>query len=179
MTTAEETHRLIRKLSTLERKEAKDLISLLDREAKLVTRSGLKPSQIMARDESMWVSSLLEALTLATIGSRLHSRPSDRVLATLQDSFAPVALFVKSSGLHRTKSYERKAVYDMLAEMVVSYSCTMANHVGVPLGPRFILQNIDKIPGLFDRAYPGYAEAGLAGMVLDQRLLLARDTATV
>jgi len=161
---------LAQKLSTLGRKEIKDYLSLLDRESKLAHRSGVKPSQVMARDEAMWVTSLLETLAVATTGSRSHSRPSDSVLTQLQDSYAPVALFMKSAGLYRDKSYERKAVYEFLANLLVSYASTLAHKVGVPLGPRFVLQNLDKLPGIFDASFPGYCEAGLAWMVVGKLL---------
>lgn len=118
----------------------------------------------------MWADSLEQLL-----GQALGSPPAPRmrpptILGSLRDSYKAVELFVQAAGLFRTASYDRKATYNLLAGLVVEYAKQLAAKIGAPLSFKFVLQNVEKLPALFDRAYPGYVASGLASIVINQLL---------
>ena len=61
-----------------------------------------------------------------------------------------------------TKS-ERKRTYSIAINSV----CDYLEFLGVPLGTKPIINNLGKVPGLIDRAFPGYIQNGLLGMLLE------------
>ena len=170
----EKVKELCRGLDVRQRKEVRDYISYLDREHNQASLLSVRTSQSLTRDEEMWADSLEQSLAFElgtphrTAQVRLYRAPA--TLSSLKDSYAIVHAFVQGTGMVKSMSYHRKALYEMLAGLVVTYSKQLAAKIGAPLSFRFVLQNVDKLPALFDRAYPGYAQAGLACIVVQQLL---------
>lgn len=162
--------KLCRDLSPSQRKEVRDYITYLDKEEKQNLLASSRTGQSLSRDEEMLADSLEQSLAEALGTPRqAHNRPA-AILGSLRDCYAIVEAFVQATGLSRSKSYERKALYNMLAGMLVDYSRQLATKIGAPLSFKFVLQNSAKMPALFDLAYPGYAASGLAGIVADRLL---------
>lgn len=159
---------LCRALDVRQRKEVRDYIAYLDKEQKQNLLTSTRTGQSLERDEEMWADSLEQLL-----GEALGTPPSARhrsaaILGSLRDSFAVVQAFVQAAGLMQQVSYNRKVIYNLLAGFVVEYSKQLAAKIGAPLSFKFVLQNVERLPALFDRAYPGYVQAGLACIVADQ-----------
>lgn len=160
----------LKQLSASELKEVRDYASLLAQNSASDSRSGLKPSQILSREENIWLSRLHFHLSRAT---GISSSPPivapgrDRSLGA---SFEFVEAFLKQAGIWQKETYSRVAVYDLLADLLVRHARQLAHKVQAPLGMKFVLQNTNKLPELFDLAYPGYLPAGLARMVISKHL---------
>lgn len=166
----EKIKELCRALDVRQRKEVRDYIAYLDKEQKQILLTSTRTGQSLSRDEEMLADSLEQLLAEALGTPRQARHRPAAILASLRDCYATVEAFVQAAGLSRNKSYDRKALYNLLAGMLVDYSRQLAAKIGAPLSFKFVLQNTDKIPALFDRAYPGYAASGLAGIVVDQLL---------
>jgi len=158
---------LCRTLDVRQRKEVRDYIAYLDKEQGQANLLSARAGQALERDEEMWADSLEQ-----TLGEALGSPPSARkrspaILGSLRASYAVVGAFVQALGIVQPVSYNRKVLYNLLAGFVVEYAKQLAAKIGAPLTFKFVLQNVEKLPALFDRAYPGYAQAGLACIVVE------------
>lgn len=78
----------------------------------------------------------------------------------------PVALFMSSSGLAELQVRERQLAYHLLADLLVKHVCQVASHVGLPVGLKFLGNNVASITGVFEQAFPGYLAAGLAHVIV-------------
>lgn len=153
-------------LSASQLKEVKDYLSLLIQSKASDTRSGLRPSQKLTRDENLWLDSLHLKLSEATGISSSNPLVASGHDRTRTASFELAEAFLKDAGIWQKESYARKAVYDLLAGLLVAYAKQVTHKLKIPLGMKFVLQNTDKLPELFDLAYPGYLQSGLARMVI-------------
>lgn len=166
----EQMKRMGKQLTKTQRKEVRDYLSLLDKDLVLKEKTDLRPSQLLSRDDEIWRDSCLVKLAgvmgLSTTTMSLSFGP----VSGLNSGIDKVQSFVKEAGLHKNASYERKAVYNLLADLLVNYCKGLAGKIDAPLGPKLIFNNADKIPALFDCAYPGYLQSGLAGMIVDRYL---------
>ena len=154
----------IKKLSKQERKEVRDYLSLLDKNA----LADKKIDQTATRDEDMWADQLYQCVQNALGSDRVSANRSSAALLLLRKSYCVVERFLHDAKIYSDKSYERNAIYLLLANLLVKYSRSLAGKVGLPVSIKFTVQQIEKIPALFDLAYPGYLESGLASMVIYQ-----------
>lgn len=158
----EEIKQKLRELNRKQRKQLLDYLLYLDKE-KL-------PELAQDREILAWGDSVVGKLRihLPSLSPQIVINPG--VLKSLQDSLVPVQTLFKSSGLCLDTIYKRKAAYDLCAGLLVSHAKQLAAHVKAPLTVRFVLQRAPDLPGLFNSAFPGYLQAGLASKVFDQML---------
>lgn len=164
----ENVKQLCRALDVRQRKEVRDYIALLDKEQKQAVTSSTRASQVLTRDEEMWFASLQHHLAEITGSPTVERKLQAATLGSIQEGFACVHAFVQATGMGKSASYDRKALYNLLAGFVVEHAQHLAARISIPLTLKFVLQNVENVPALFDRAYPGYVRAGLACMVLDK-----------
>lgn len=164
----EKVKELCRGMDVRQRKEVRDYISYLDKEQRQAKITDSRNGQALERDEGMWSDSV-EAILAEALGSSTNFRnKSPAILGSLRDSYSIVHEFVQVSALDAAMSYNRKVIYNLLAGLLVEYCKQLAAKIAAPLSLKFVLGQSEKIPALFDRAYPGYVQAGLAGIVLKQ-----------
>lgn len=77
------------------------------------------------------------------------------------------------AGLSELPVVDRQAVYNMLADLLVQHAKELARYTGAPFSVKFIANLAQNISGVFDAAFPGYLEAGLAHVVARRHRLLA------
>lgn len=87
---------------------------------------------------------------------RLDIHPRFRILRRSLDAFALTA-GVKAIGIN-----ERRKMYDTLVGLLVE----RAQQFDVPLSLKLVLNQAETIAGVFDRAFPGYVQSGMATRIL-------------
>lgn len=107
-------------------------------------------------------SLLLDALQRALVrhGKATPRQPFPRDNKAQETAEAVFSHVLKSLG--ELKVPQRMYAADQLAEVLIGYLPIQRTPVTV----RHVLLNIDKIPVALDRAFPGYARAGLLSYVL-------------
>lgn len=124
------------------------------------------------RDVEMWSQAVTEALQ-TTGGPAGISGAGPAVIKRTVGSYAawaPVANFMETSKLGNLTVTERQSVYMLLASMVVENARRIAYRSGIPLSAKLVGNCSGNISGLFDNAFPGYLESGLA-MIVARRLV--------
>lgn len=64
-----------------------------------------------------------------------------------------------------TKRLVRQRAYYIVVGILVRW----VERIGIPVTPRSLAQNMDKVPGILDQQFPGYAESGYLGWVFKSR----------
>lgn len=122
------------------------------------------------RDIDMWATAITNAIDRIHGGDGASSYGSLLVKRTLGDSrvWKPIDDFMQHSTLNNLKVVERQAVYELLAELLVEHARSLARRSGAPFSLRLVSQHTRSIADVFDNAFPGYLEAGLAPVVARQ-----------
>ena len=121
-----------------------------------------------ARDISMWSTAVHRAYTRA-IGDAdggLVGEALVRKQVAAGVAWKPVLLFMQSSRMLELTVTERQRAYFTLAELLLDYARAAARNAGVPLSLRLVCNCMTNIAGVFEVAFPGYLEAGLARAVV-------------
>lgn len=140
---------------------------LLDRVAASHLLTASKPSE---RDLGLWAAAVYQAFCKA-VGGPGAAGVGPLVFKKLLAATAvwqPVERFMLSTGLDQERVTDRNAIYVLLADMLVKHARRVARHTDVPLSPKFVAACAANVAGLFDKAFPGYIEAGLAHVVARQ-----------
>lgn len=147
-------------LSDKERKELLDRLTLAKMQSKQTTERD--------RDVAMWVESVYSRLVAvsrgygaAGVGIVVVKR-----LLTAPSAWAPVADFMHAAKFDSAQVVERQAVYNLLAELLVSYTQNIARHTGAPFSAKMTANCTTHISSLVEAAFPGYARAGLLSLVV-------------
>ncbi len=122
------------------------------------------------RDKDMWSQAVYEELLKAYgrgLGAAQGPANVKRSLS-LPTAWAPLADFMASSNLADLKVVERFAVYSMLAKLVVKQALYVARKVDAPLSAKLVGTCAANVASLFDNAFPGYLQSGLAPVVARQ-----------
>lgn len=116
------------------------------------------------RNEEMLYSVLAEELKskLSSALVPFHVFKKGSSYARFREVLKHVDEFLRSTGIPRFTTPERKKMYSIVIRLVVE----RASELDVPLGVKLVLNQSDYIPGLFDRAFPGYLRSGLVRMLL-------------
>ena len=148
----------LKKMSTKDRKAVLD---------SLLLEQQLSDGPKANRDLDMWAEAVHREFTqrLGSADGGLVGPALVRKAVAVGTSWAPVQAFMETSKLQELPVVERQRAYYMLAELVVRHALGVARHTGIPLSVKLVSQCTGNLPGLFDNAYPGYLEAGLAKMV--------------
>lgn len=146
---------------------AKDRKALLDT---LLLEQQLDDGPPAARDVAMWAEAVHREFTQA-VGSAdggLVGPGVVRKAVQVGTSWKPVLSFMQSSKLMELSVTERQRAYYMLAQMLVRHARSVARHTGTPLTLKLVCNCTGALAGLFDNAFPGYLEAGLAKVIARQ-----------
>lgn len=157
---------LTKDLSPAERKE---LLARLSLEGQT-----LKTGE--TRDIDMWVGAVYDGLVEAT-GHQGEGVPGPaaikRVLA-IPTAWAPVSSFMRASKMDKVTVTQRQSAYHMLANLVIENARYVSRTSRIPLSPKLVGNCASNITGIFDQAFPGYLQSGLAHIVV-RRLTDAKD----
>lgn len=140
----------------------------------LLARLALEQSSAAAdqpRDIDMWSEAVYQAInSLGRDSVMAGSGPAvvKRTVGTPQ-MWRPVADFMATSRLDSLTVTERQSVYGMLARLVISHAHNVARRASVPLSLKLVGNCANNIAGLFDNAFPGYLDSGLA-LIVARRL---------
>lgn len=148
-------------LRGLPRKTQKQLLDYL----LLLTQEDAKDHD---RDLEMWKSSCATKLERLLPGTSDHVAKGTRLHALLKESYGFLSAFMDRASFGPLTVLERKVVYEMLATLLVARAKHLSSKTTAPLSLRLTFQCSADLPGLFDAAFPGYLEAGLARRVLDR-----------
>ncbi len=74
------------------------------------------------------------------------------------------------------QSVQRKGLYNLLAKLLVAHSKSLAGFVDSPLSAKFVCGQSHMLPGLFENAWPGYLESGLAMRVVESLAALSKNS---
>ena len=123
-----------------------------------------------ARDVQMWSVAVYDALCAAVGGpGAINLGPlSVKKVLGAATAFAPVASFMSVGGMDTLPVVDRQAVYVLLADLLVKHAKGIARHTGTPLALKLVANCTNNVAGVFDNAFPGYLQAGLAPLVARQ-----------
>lgn len=125
---------------------------------------------ISSRDQDLWSRAVYEEL-LRALGSQSGAAQGPALVRSVLGSakaWHPVSDFMTSSGLQELTVTERCSVYGLLARLVVDYAHALANRISTPLGAKLVGTCSVHVASIFDNAFPGYAQAGLAPVIARQ-----------
>ena len=128
------------------------------------------------RDVDMWSVAIHEALqhALGAAGGALGGPILVKRVVGSPSSWKPVDAFMKASKMSDLQVRERQSVYGLLADLLVKHARYVARRSGAPLSPKLVGNCTGSISGVFDAAFPGYLEAGLAPIVARRLTSAAR-----
>lgn len=143
---------------------SKDRQELLDHLA-LQSRTSINARHKDSRDLDLWCSALHDILARDT-GALGVGLPGLAVIRkTVAPLFAPIESFMVATKLQPLKVPDRQAVYHLLARLLVEHAKRASARSHIPLSLKFVASCSTAIPGLFEDAFPGYIDAGLARVV--------------
>lgn len=119
------------------------------------------------RDVSMWSVAVYSAFCEA-VGGPAAAGVGPQVLRRLlgaASAWAPVEQFMATARLSELPVADRQAVYNMLADLLVQHARGISRRTKAPFSAKLLSTTVVNIAGLFDTAFPGYLEAGLAHVV--------------
>lgn len=114
---------------------------------------------------SVAVSSALEA-RLGSSGVASYGPVLAKKICGALSAYKPVATFIEEAGIDALTVTERQAALNFLAELVVDEAARIGRIKDIPLGLNLVATCSANVRGIFDVAFPGYIEAGLARVVL-------------
>lgn len=142
----------------------KDRKAVLD---SLLLEAQLNDDTSATRDVAMWSEAVHREATrrLGSADGGLVGPAIVRRLVAVGTSWKPVQQFMQSSKLAELNVTERQRAYYLLAELLVRHALVVARRSGAPFSVKLVAQCTNNLPGVFEDAFPGYLEAGLARMV--------------
>lgn len=151
----EEVKKEVKRMSAVSRKQVLDYLLLLAQ-----TPAGDKDRSVL-----MWRDSVARSLRKRLPGSVADFPP--KVLVTESNaSVKKVEDFLHSVTPVTLSTPERKAVYDLLADLLADRAYEIAQRASIPLSLKLILSTADQLHGVFDSAFPGYLQAGMGIRVI-------------
>lgn len=163
---ADEVYRTLDHLSKAEKKKLIDRL-LLDQHLSAAPTSA-------DRDLDMWASAVHNALVrvVGGGGAGVAGPTLVRKLVGVGNAWRPVEAFMQSSKLCELPVVERQRSYNMLANLLMNHVRHVARASGAPLSAKLVGACAVNLPGVFEGAFPGYLEAGLAKIVARQQIQL-------
>ena len=158
----EKQEQILELFQTLTPSERKDTLAKLAYSMKVKPRGDV-PLEV--RDIEMWFDSISTEFNTHFQGT-ITSPPAAVLAKSDKTSYEVLQVFMKASGLDSMKVIERKRVYLILAQLLVKYADGVAKNYQIPLTSKFVLNCSYTLPSLFDEAFPGYLEAGLAKIAI-------------
>lgn len=152
---------LLSKANLLSPTERKELL------AKLSLASQTKLGE-ETRDIDMWAQAVYDGL-VSVIGADGEGVPGPTVvkrLLAVPTAWAPVSSFMRASKMDQVTVSQRQSAYHMLANLVIENARYVARTSRIPLSPKLVGNCASNITGIFDQAFPGYLQSGLAHIVV-------------
>jgi len=150
--------------STLTAKQRQELLD------QLALTSQMTRNASQDRDLDMWAAAVYEALVASDTGRVGEGYGQLLVKRLLSPSavWRPVQEFMRHAKLNELTVVERRSVYGMLANLLVTHAQSISDYTGAPLGPKLVGSCTQNIAGVFEKAFPGYVRAGLAKIAAKQ-----------
>lgn len=119
------------------------------------------------RDSEMWSAAVSSALEgrLGRQGSAAYGPLLAKRVVGAPAAFKPVASFVEEARLDEMTVVRRQQAMNLLAELVVESASQVGRAKGIPLSLGLVAGCAANVRAIFDQAFPGYLESGLAGIV--------------
>jgi hypothetical protein len=145
-------------------KERQELLDQLGLQNQLASKSVMNP------DLEMWSGAVLTALNdaIGLGGGENYGVMLLKRLLGSSSTWRPVEQYMLSSGLSELNRNTRLSVYLLFARLLVEECRDLASVVGAPLSAKFVANRTGDLAGVVDRAFPGYAAAGLMPMVANR-----------
>jgi len=140
----------------------KDRQSLLD--YLLLLRQDEKPTSDQERKLAMWTDSL--NLALSKMLGQTHRIFPHVLLPQARKILKDVTAFMKENDLGNLKTGETKAMYNLLAKILVNYASIVSAKARIPLSMKLVVQTTTPVVSLFDNHFPGYVKSKLIMQVL-------------
>jgi hypothetical protein len=145
-------------------KLGKDELEKIKARASALLALGVSASPMNGAGKRDDVAICIDAICEAMSGLGLGELSPHWLRKTASAGFAE-----KVTGLNRwmgkagiADSNRRRALIVLGIEML----CRDIDRMGLPSSPKFVMAQIHRLPSLFNRSFPGYAQAGLLGLIL-------------
>lgn len=118
------------------------------------------------RNDQIFYQALERAL--ATIGHKLspyHVFAKQPLGKNLHAAVAKIDDFVRRAVKSQAKTWDFAAAYGIIAYLLLED----VRRLQIPVGPKTLLEAVDRLASIFDDAFPGYVASGLAGRILQKR----------
>ena len=152
----EQAKSLVQKMSDDDRRE---FLAWMALDAKKVKLAVLEANS----DRHMWFLALLRAFNDVQ-GIEVmpaHGRALQKPPTAFATCWASCDHFMYQFNLHQLKTVERKAIYSLLAHLVMRQAMSMSQSKGIPMSLNMACAYGANLPGIFNAAFPGYAKSGL------------------
>lgn len=149
---------LLERASTLSVKDQKELL------ARLSLAANSKGTD-RDRDVEMWSGALYNALVSVLGPSGVPGTAVIKKLVRSAEAWNPVEEFMQTSKLQEQPVIKRQAIYNLLAKLVVEDTREFCAFMALPFGVKTTVNRSSNIAGTFNKAFPGYIQAGLVGLI--------------
>lgn len=119
------------------------------------------------RDVTMWSQALYDALVKVQ-GTSVPGPAVIKKLVSVPAAWAPMRDFMEATKLQDLAVVRRQSVYVLLARLIVEEAEEFCEWAQAPLGPKIVATRCRHVAGTFNKAFPGYIQAGLVGLVAKQ-----------
>ena len=116
----------------------------------------------------MFTDSLLLAISKKLGTTKIFIMPSQK--RNLKKCSEYVKNFLASVGWTFHSTGETKVLLNFCCELLVAGTHGLSSKMAKPLGLNFVLQQGVLIAAYFDKAFPGYLDAGLAMKILEEKI---------
>ncbi len=89
---------------------------------------------------------------------------SPTLVNQLEASLDLINVFINKNAPSVTKG-QRRVLYRVFVRALYSWLI----EADIPVNSKTLITNLDKLPGIVDRAFPGYIQAGLLGAIVSLR----------
>ena len=160
-------------VSKLDRKQAKQML------AQLSLRMETSDKAVQNRDLEAWCASVHAELSKELGTDRAYGLMQVRKALSEPEHWEPVEAFMEAANFDQYTSAQRRAMYMLLAEMVLDRAYEDTKRFGGTVTLLAIGRCTVDLVRIFDDAFPGYLRSGLAFMVAEQQQRIATGKTSV
>lgn len=157
----------------LDRKQAKQLLD------QLALRMQMTDKSLHNRDLEAWVSCVHNELNRELGAENSYGIMQVRKALGEPECWRPVEAFMAAAGMESRTSAERRAMYMLLAELLIEHTRYETRRMKFGLVLSSVARYVVDLVAIFDDAFPGYLRSGLAFMVADQQQKIATGATAV
>ena len=130
----------------------------------LLLKQNEKPTSDQERKFAMWTDSLNLALTQML--GQTHSIFPHSLITQAKKILKDVTDFMSENDLANLQTGETKAMYNLLAKLLVNHASMVSAKARIPLSMKLVLQTTTPVVAIFDNHFPGYVKGKLIKQVL-------------